>query len=184
MKPMPPFRLRIIAIAAFLLAAPACNRSDDTGPASRESAPESVAAGDVAPAAHTSHAPSAPADSTTVTVYQSPTCPCCKKWVTHMKEAGFNVVSIHRNDMNAVKQAHGVSSNLGSCHTATVGGYVVEGHVPAADVKRLLAERPAVVGLAVPGMPMGSPGMEGVYSEKYDVIAFDRSGGRSVFASH
>lgn len=184
--PMPLYRLPAIA-AALLLGASACNSSDDAAAASRLPVSESVATGDVAPAAqaaHAAHAPAVPADSTTVTVYKSPTCGCCKKWVTHMQEAGFTVVSIDTDDMNAVKQKHGITGNLGSCHTATVGGYVVEGHVPAADVKRLLAERPSIAGLAVPGMPMGSPGMEGVFNEKYDVVAFDRSGGRSVFASH
>lgn len=101
-----------------------------------------------------------------------------------MREEGFKVVSIDTSDVNAVKRVHGVASDLGSCHTAIVGGYVLEGHVPAADVRRLLSERPAIVGVAVPGMPMGSPGMEGPFSQKYDVIAFDRSGRRSVFATH
>ena len=101
-----------------------------------------------------------------------------------MRESGFTVVSHDVSDLNAVKHQHGITQDIGSCHTATVGGYVLEGHVPAADVRRLLAERPAITGLAVPGMPMGSPGMEGVYSDQYNVVAFDRAGGRSVFASH
>jgi hypothetical protein len=101
-----------------------------------------------------------------------------------MREAGFAVNAINTNDVDAIKRQHGVTRDLGSCHTALVGGYVLEGHVPARDVKRLLAERPSVTGLAVPGMPMGSPGMEGMYSDKYDVVAFDGAGGRRVFASY
>jgi len=124
------------------------------------------------------------ADTTLVTVYKTPTCGCCKAWVEHMRENGFRVVAIDTNDVTPVKERHGVRQDHASCHTATVGGYVVEGHVPAADVRRLLAERPAITGLAVPGMPMGSPGMEGPRSERYDVIAFTRGGHDRVYASH
>lgn len=174
-------RLPVVAFVALFLAS-ACSRPEAAGDGTSTQA---VATGDVAPRpAHTAHPPVAPADSTTVTVYKSPTCGCCKEWENHMRDAGFTVVSHDTGDMAAVKHEHGITHDIGSCHTATVGGYVLEGHVPAADVKRLLAERPSVAGLAVPGMPMGSPGMEGIYSEKYDVVAFDRSGGRSVFASH
>ncbi len=175
-------RFPLAALAATALLASACNRPDSGS----EAVPaQMVASGDVAPrAAHTGHAPAVPADSTTVTVYKSPTCGCCKDWEKHMREAGFTVVSHDTNDMAPVKHEHGITQDIGSCHTATVGGYVLEGHVPAADVKRLLAERPAVAGLAVPGMPMGSPGMEGLYKDKYNVVAFDRDGGRSVFASY
>jgi hypothetical protein len=86
--------------------------------------------------------------------------------------------------VSPIKAKHGVTDQLASCHTATIGGYVVEGHVPAADVQRLLRERPSIVGIATPGMPMGSPGMEGSRVDRYDVLAFDRSGGTRVFASH
>lgn len=179
-------RIHAAAAALLVLGAACADESTperDAGPARR--ATEVVATGDVGPSvARSAHAPAVPADSTTVTVWKSPTCGCCTKWVDHMREEGFTVVTIDTSDVNPVKRRHGVASDLGSCHTATVGGYVVEGHVPAADVRRLLAERPPVVGLAVPGMPTGSPGMEGPFSQKYDVIAFDRSGGRSVFASH
>lgn len=180
-------RIRAAAAALLVLGA-ACGADESTsdrhaGPA--RPATEVVAAGDVGPSApRSAHAPAVPADSTTVTVWKSPTCGCCRNWVDHMREEGFTVVTIDTSDVNPVKRRHGVAPDLGSCHTATVGGYVLEGHVPAADVRRLLAERPPVVGLAVPGMPTGSPGMEGPFSQKYDVIAFDRSGGRSVFASH
>lgn len=179
------FPIRSAAAAVLLLVA-ACGGADrETSTADGNAAdvpsPTVTNAGDVATA---SHAAATAADSTTVTVYKSPTCGCCNAWVDHMRDAGFKVVAINRDDMNAIKHEHGVTSDLGSCHTATVGGYVLEGHVPAADVKRLLAERPDVAGLAVPGMPMGSPGMEGPISQKYDVVAFDRVGGRRVFASH
>ena len=96
-----------------------------------------------------------------VTVYKSATCGCCNKWVDHLRDAGFKVTAHNRGDMNQVKQTHGVKYQHRSCHTAVVGGYVVEGHVPADDIRRLLDGRPAISGLAVTGMPMGSPGMEG-----------------------
>lgn len=170
------------AAAALMLLAAACGAPEASESAAKGAAPASVASGDVTPAVHSGHA--AVADSTTVTVYKSPTCGCCNAWVDHMREAGFTVNAINTNDVDAIKRKHGVTRDLGSCHTALVGGYVLEGHVPAKDVKRLLAERPQVTGLAVPGMPMGSPGMEGMYSDKYDVVAFDTAGGRKVFASY
>lgn len=118
-------------------------------------------------------------------VYRSPACGCCLAWVEHMREAGFRVRVEERTDLAPVKAEAGVPADLSSCHTAVVGGYVVEGHVPAADVRRLLAERPDVHGLAVPGMPVGSPGMEGPRpDEPYEVIAFDGRGDRRVFARH
>lgn len=128
--------------------------------------------------------PVATAELPVVTVYKSPTCGCCNAWVDHMRENGFRVVAVDTNDLDAVKASHGIRPEHGSCHTATVGDYVVEGHVPASDVRRLLSERPSVAGLAVPGMPMGSPGMEGPRSERYDVLAFERSGAARVFATH
>lgn len=117
-------------------------------------------------------------------VYRSPTCGCCTAWVEHMREAGFRVRVEDRTDLGPVKAEMGVPHDLASCHTARVGGYVVEGHVPASDVKRLLEEQPDVRGLAVPGMPVGSPGMEGPRPERYEVVAFDGEGGREVFARH
>ena len=117
-------------------------------------------------------------------VYKSPSCGCCSAWVDHMKANGFEVKVENVQDLNAVKQRHGVTRELASCHTAVVDGYEIEGHVPAADVERLLTEKPAVVGLAVPGMPMGSPGMEGPRSEPYNVISFDKSGNSKIFSRH
>ena len=120
-----------------------------------------------------------------MTVYKSPTCGCCKGWVEHAQRAGFRVTVRDTNDVAPVKRAYGVDEKLYSCHTTVVGGYVVEGHVPLEDVKRLLAERPAVAGIAAPGMPVGSPGMEmGTQKDPYDVIAFTKDGKSSVYAKH
>lgn len=125
-------------------------------------------------------------DEPMVTVYKTPTCGCCSLWVDHLKANGFSVQTYDLDDLSVTKAQLGVPGNLSSCHTAVVGGYVVEGHVPAEDVKRLLAERPNVTGLAVPGMPIGSPGMEveGRPNDRYQVVAFDKRGGQSVFATH
>jgi hypothetical protein len=119
----------------------------------------------------------------TVTVYKSPTCGCCAKWVEHVKKAGFAVTVKDVPNVGEVKLANGVPVELASCHTALVGGYVVEGHVPADVMQKLLKEKPAVAGIAVAGMPMGSPGMEGSYSDRYNVVAFEKSGKQSVYAS-
>jgi len=124
------------------------------------------------------------ASAADVMVYKSPTCGCCSAWVDHLKANGFKVAVKDVDDLNAIKQSHGISRELASCHTATVDGYVIEGHVPASDIQRLLAERPKVAGLAVPGMPMGSPGMEGPTKERYDVVSFDKNGRKEVFSRH
>lgn len=113
-------------------------------------------------------------------VYKTPWCGCCTAWVDHMREAGFDVRVTEMEDLTPLKARHGVSAELASCHTALIGGYVVEGHVPAADVARLLEERPEATGLAVPGMPMGSPGMEmDGHSEPYEVVLFGPAGGET-----
>ena len=121
---------------------------------------------------------------TTVKVYKSPTCGCCDAWVDHLKENGFTVETENRDDMESIKAENGIPAKLRSCHTGFVGGYFVEGHVPAADLKRLLKEKPAVAGLSVPDMPIGSPGMEGPNAEAYDVLAVENGGGTRVWASH
>ena len=110
-------------------------------------------------------------------------CACCVTWAQHFTAAGFQTRLHELNDLDPVRAAAGVPADLGGCHTAKVEGYVVEGHVPVAAVQRLLAERPAILGIAVPGMPAGSPGMEieGQPAAPYDVIAFAADGGRSVF---
>jgi hypothetical protein len=121
-----------------------------------------------------------------ITVYKTPQCGCCRTWVDHLRKNGFEVTTHDVDDISAIKTKLGVPSDLGSCHTAVAGSYVIEGHVPAADIQKLLATKPKVAGVAVPGMPVGSPGMEvpGRKADKYDVIAFAKDGKRSVFAAH
>lgn len=123
-----------------------------------------------------------------VQVYKSASCGCCKEWIKHMRAAGFDVRETNLDDyaLQVQKDKHGIRANLRSCHTAKVGDYVLEGHVPAADVRRLLAEHPQVVGLAVPGMPKGSPGMEmpDGSKDKYEVVAFTKSGATRTFARY
>ena len=134
----------------------------------------------------TQGAKSAAASKPSVAVFKSPTCGCCAKWNEHMSAAGYAVNSSDRTDMNAVKDEHRIPANLRSCHTALVSGYVVEGHVPADVVAKLLAERPAgVVGIAVPGMPAGSPGMESPdgFKTPYQVMAFTKDGQSRVYAT-
>lgn len=120
-----------------------------------------------------------------VVMYKNPGCQCCTKWATHLEQAGFTVTEKPTGELPAVKADYGVPYNLGGCHTALVDGYVVEGHVPVKEVKRLLKERPDAVGLAVPGMPIGSPGMEqGDRTEPYDVVLFDEEDNRDTYASY
>lgn len=120
-----------------------------------------------------------------VVMYKDPNCGCCGKWAEHMREHGFKVKEVATTQMDVVKREARVPQALGSCHTAKVGGYVVEGHVPAADVRRMLGEKPAILGISAPGMPMGSPGMEGPYpADRYEVVSFDAEGRTAVFARH
>jgi hypothetical protein len=119
-----------------------------------------------------------------VLVYKSQYCGCCGGWIEHMEANGFQVVAQNTEEMAAVKERFGVRSEHASCHTAVVDGYVVEGHVPADDVKRLLTERPQVAGIAAPGMPIGSPGMEqGDTKQPYDVVSFGAHG-EALFSRH
>ena len=129
-------------------------------------------------------ASSTSATEPTLVVYKTPTCGCCKGWVESMQKSGFKVEVHDLPDLASIKHAAGVPDSLQACHTARIGGYVVEGHVPAADIRRLLAERPDVAGIATPGMPMGAPGMEGAYSDHYDVVTFGGTARSTVFASH
>lgn len=122
------------------------------------------------------------ADLPTVTVYKSPACGCCSLWAQHLEENGFPIKTIETTEIMAVKEQYGVPGSLTSCHTAVVDGYALEGHVPADVIKQLLAERPAVAGLAVAGMPAGSPGMEGPNKQSYDVMAFTKDGQQQVYA--
>jgi len=125
-----------------------------------------------------------PVKASAVTVYKDPYCGCCDAWVDHLRASGFSVRVRERTDMAAVKAQIGIPTNLQSCHTATISEYVIEGHVPAADIARLLDERPEARGLAVPGMPIGSPGMEGPNPRPYASLLFSGSGEAAVFARH
>lgn len=166
-----------IIIAAALLATPVlAGCGQDADGAERASASE-AAAGTAADAGA--------AEAGEVVVYKSPTCGCCKGWIAHLESEGFDAEGVDiaaYAELNEKKIEHGVPGNLASCHTARVGGYTIEGHVPAEVVERLLRERPDdIVGLSVPGMPIGSPGMEGPNPEVYQVIAFDAEGNQRVY---
>jgi len=120
-----------------------------------------------------------------ITVYKSPTCGCCTEWVTYLEDEGFSVTAIDHDDVDQIKAENGLTDpSLKSCHTALVDGYVVEGHVPASDIEKLLAERPDVIGLTAPGMPMMSPGMNSLIPKDYDVLAFQKNGKTRVFSSY
>jgi hypothetical protein len=127
----------------------------------------------------------APEQAVDVTVYRSPTCGCCGKWIDHLKQHHFNVKDIVTDDMESIKNKYGVPKEMASCHTAIVDGYVIEGHVPADDIDTLLKSKPKVTGLAVPGMVTGSPGMEmGGRQDPYDVMSFDKENHFRVFNSY
>lgn len=121
-------------------------------------------------------------DLPSIVVYKTPTCGCCNGWIEHLREAGFEVEARDVRDLMSVKLDVGVPTDLSSCHTALVDGYVVEGHVPADVVKKLVAERPDVAGITVPGMPVGSPGMEGPNARPYTVEAFTADGSHTTYA--
>ena len=129
-------------------------------------------------------APLGAADLPEVEVYKSPYCSCCSEWEKHMRDNGFRVKSVNIDDVSASRARLGMPERYGSCHTAKVGSYLIEGHVPAIDVKRLLRERPQAVGLAAPGMPRGSPGMESARKEAYAVLLIGSDGTAKVFARH
>ena len=124
------------------------------------------------------------AAAATLTVTKTASCGCCSGWVEHMKKAGFTIQVHDVDDVTPSANRLGVPTKLRSCHTAEIGGYAIEGHVPAADVRRLLAMRPKAAGIAVPGMVMGSPGMEGGNAQPYKTILFDKAGNTRLFASH
>ena len=117
-----------------------------------------------------------------VLVHKTPTCGCCNGWIEHLEAAGFTVDARNTTDIMSVKRDGGVPVAMTSCHTALIDGYVVEGHVPIDQIQRLLSERPDIAGIAVPGMPVGSPGMEGRNAKPYQVLSFGRDGSASVFA--
>jgi len=169
-----------IALAAFAVALTSAGALATRGDAALRT--ESAAGAPSVEAAVT------PAAKTVIKIYKSPTCGCCKNWVDHVREAGFvaEVFDLPEAELQARKTRLGVGPRLASCHTAIVNGYVVEGHVPAADIQRMLRDKPAIAGIAAPGMPVGSPGMEvpGGRKDKYDVVAFTKDGTTKVFASH
>ena len=127
----------------------------------------------------------AAANAASMTVMKSPSCGCCSKWVEHVRAHGFDVKVVNVEDVMAVKTKAGIPQKLASCHTTMVGGYVVEGHVPASDIKKLLVQKPRARGIAVPGMPMGSPGMEhGGLKQPYQTLLIKADGSTSIFARH
>lgn len=120
-----------------------------------------------------------------ITVWKTPNCGCCKEWVKHLQKNGFEVVTHDVNDTGPIRQKAGLAEKFGSCHTALLGGYVLEGHVPAQDIHRLLREKPNALGLAVPGMPLGSPGMEmGPGRDAYEVVLVLKDGNSRTFQSY
>ena len=119
-----------------------------------------------------------------IEVYHDPACGCCVNWIRYMQAQGYVVTAHEDSSMATVKARLGVPANAASCHTAKIGGYVIEGHVPVQDIRRLLTERPDAVGLAAPGMPMGSPGMEMGAAERYNVVLVGRDGSTRLFAVH
>jgi hypothetical protein len=119
-----------------------------------------------------------------VTVYKSKSCGCCGAWVEHLRKNGFRVIAHDVADVTSYREKLGIPQALGSCHSATVAGYAIEGHVPAADIRRLLRERPRARGIAVPAMPLGSPGMEGPRKDPYQTLLFHSDGDHVVFERH
>lgn len=162
-------------LAGILLAACAAPASDQA--AGEQARTSEQAAGEQVTAAQATRE---------MIVYRSPTCGCCSDWVGYMQQHGYTVTVEDVQDLAALKAEHNVPSALQSCHTAVIDGYVIEGHVPVEDIERLLTERPAVVGIGVPGMPVGSPGMEvdGVAPQPFDVMTFDVSGATEVYSSY
>lgn len=124
---------------------------------------------------------------TSIEVWKDPSCGCCKDWVTHLEKSGFTV-KVHQNGNDVVRGRLGMPRSLGSCHTALVGGYAIEGHVPATEIQRLLKEKPVAVGLSVPGMPVGSPGMDSAYykgiKNPYDVLLVSKDGSSRVYHAY
>ena len=169
---------RITALVALLMALSACEGSPGSNTSVNQTANTGTTAASDVHRVSTGELPR-------VVAYRSPTCGCCELWIEHMRAAGFEVDVKTVSDMGAVKKEVGVPVGGGSCHTARVGPYFVEGHVPASDIKRMLAEKPDAKGLTVPGMVPGSPGMEqGGVSKPYDVLLVGNDGATTVYARH
>ncbi len=144
-----------------------------------------VAAGVSAVTTHEeSKAKSKSVDKTNVTLFKNPNCQCCSKWAAYMEENGFSVTQKETSQLAAIKDQYGVPSSLGACHTAIIDGYVVEGHVPVEVVNDLLDEQPDKIGIALPGMPAGSPGMPGIKGASFEVSLFDKEGEHSLFGTY
>jgi hypothetical protein len=177
----------ILLIMASGLVSTACAREQNA--ADRQVSAMTPVAGDAAPAAAARAPSSTPVSQpalASVLVHKNPSCGCCELWVEHLRKAGFEVAVRDEDDLNGVKERLGVPYGKGSCHTAEVGGYIVEGHVPVEDIKRLLTEKPDARGLVLPGMPLGSPGMEapGGSVKPYTVELVKRDGSTVAFAEH
>ncbi|OGT19584.1 MAG: CopG family transcriptional regulator [Gammaproteobacteria bacterium RBG_16_57_12] len=126
-----------------------------------------------------------PANTADITVYRDPNCGCCKDWISHLGRHHFKVIDLPSDQMDAIKKKYAVPKEAASCHTAVIEGYVIEGHVPANDIKRLLRIKPAITGLSVPGMTTGTPGMEmGSRKDPFNVITFDSNGVADIFNSY
>ena len=145
----------------------------------------------ITPTSHNAHSLTKVASNTgytgvkEITVYRTPTCGCCGGWIEHMKQEGFQVTDIKTTEIEKIKQQYNLPAGLESCHTSIADGYVIEGHIPALEVKRLLTEKPDVAGIAVPGMPLGTPGMEaGDIKEPFQVLAFNQKGEIQVFQEY
>ena len=174
-------RFSVIVLAAAVVLS-ACGK-EETRISLEETAQVEYQPAEQAPAETAAPAQVASAtDPNTVKVYKDPNCGCCSKWVDHMRANGFTVETMDLPDLTMVKQRYAIGQSLQSCHTAVIGDYAFEGHVPADVIKKFLEEKPSVAGLAVPGMPSGSPGMEGATKDKYDVLTFDRAGRTTVYA--
>lgn len=120
-----------------------------------------------------------------VVVYKSPTCQCCNKWIAHLEQNGFKVTAKNTRNVKSIKEKYGIKHNFSACHTAVIAGYFVEGHVPAQSIHRLLSEKPDIKGITVPGMPIGSPGMEqGTRKQPYNVLAIDVDGSTAIYESY
>ena len=180
-----------LGLMTVLSACARAPQATDGATASTEATPVSTAAGGTTSAAIAANEPDAGASTATPTlprmlVHKSASCGCCGLWVDHMRAAGFAVEVRNEDDLNPIKERVGVPLGKGSCHTAEVGGFFIEGHVPAEDVKRLLAEKPSAKGLVLPGMPLGSPGMEvpdGTV-QSYTVELVDEQGATTAFEQH
>ncbi len=173
-------RQRIASMLGLVAGISGCSK--DAAPAQTAASAPQAASPATTPDAGTASLASNAGAAIPIKVYKDPNCGCCKEWVKHLEANGFKVETMDMPDLSLLKQKYAVKPEIQACHTAVVGGYVVEGHVPADLIKKMLNEKPAIAGLAVPGMPQGSPGMEGANKERYNVLTFGRTGRTSVYA--